>query len=305
MPSSLFTEEQLNRVSNIVVEQEFPEYQMASGNILNVSQAYGAGVDTYSFDILTKVGQAAVIANGAEDIPQVNAYTERRYGKFYTIANSYSYTIQDLEHAQFAGLNLNAQMAISSREIMESKFDEISWFGDDQYDLEGIVDYPNVPTEVAPDGNTGSSEWDTKTPAEIYQDLRKLAGDMRNATKGKYFPSTYIMGQKQFDIISETPYPDNQGEETILSFFLKTQRLTPTGVQEVFPAPRLENAFAGGVNGIIGFTRRPDRQQIMLGMDYTQEPPQLENLTYKVIARMRVGGVIIYRPYSVRQLTGI
>lgn len=304
MPSSLFVQEQLNRVSNVVIETEFPEYQMASGNLLNISQPYGAGVDTYSFDILTKVGQTAVIANGSEDIPNVNAFTERRYGKFYTIANSYQYTIQDLEHAEFAGTSLNSQMAVAAREISESKFDEICHFGDENYDLEGIVDYPNVPTEVATDPGSGT-EWANKNPSQIYDDLRKLASDMRNATKGKYFPTTLIMPQKQFDLISETPYPDNQGSETILSFFLKTQRLTPTGVQQVFPVPRLEGAFSGGADGMIGFTRRPDRQEIMLGMDFTQEQPQLDSLTYKVITRMRVGGVVVYRPYSVRQLTGI
>jgi len=305
MASTFFVENQLSRVRDFVVEQQFPEYLIPSGGMINVSGAYGPGVDTFSFDTLTKVGQSAILANGAEDIPMVNVYTERRYGKFYTIANGYSYTIQDMNHAEYAGVNLNAQMAVASREIMEAKADEIGFFGEKGYDLQGLVDYPGVPSETAPNGGSGNTEWSTKTPAEIYEDLRKPAADMRAATMGKYSPDTYAMPQEQFDLINETPYPDNQGSETILSFFLKTQRQTPQGVQEVIPAPRLKGAFAGGVDGLIAFTMRPDRQEFVMGEDYTQEAPQLDGLTYKVFAHMRVGGVVVYRPYAVRQLTGI
>jgi hypothetical protein len=305
MASTYFVENQLNRVKNLVIEQEFPEYLIPSGGLIDVSDAYGPGVDTFSFDVLTKVGQSAILANGAEDIPMINVHTERRYGKFYTIANGYSYTLQDMNHAEYAGINLNAQMAIASREVMEAKADEIGFFGETGYDLQGFVDYPGVPSETAPQDNNGDTEWSKKTPAEIYNDLRKPASDMRSATTGKYSPAIYALPQEQFDLINETPYPDSQGDETILSFFLKTQRQTPQGVQEVIPAPRLKGAFTGGVDGLIAFTPRPDRQEFVIGEDYTQEAPQLSGLTYRIFAHMRVGGTVIYRPYAVRQLTGI
>lgn len=310
MVSSVFLQRQLTKVQNAVIEREFPEKQMASGAILDVSEPMGAGTDYFSYRLMTKVGEAAILANGSEDIPNVNVFTEERTGKFYTIANSYSYTVGDLERAEQSGTDLDTQLAVASREVMEEKFDELSWFGHSDFDLEGFVDFPNVPSDTAPNGPSSNVTWADKLAAgevnAIYKDLTKPAKDMRSATLGTYSPDIYILPQEQFDLISETPYPDtSSGNETILSFFLKTQAASPMGVQSVIPAPRLKGAFSGGADGLIAFSKRPDKQQVMLGMDYQQMEPQLQGMTYTVPARMKVGGVVVYRPLAVRQLTGI
>ena len=309
MPNSLFIREQLNRVSNVVIETEFPEFQLASGQMIDIESPVGAGYETYSYDLMTKVGSAAIIANGAEDLPLVNAYVERRYGRYYTLANAYQYTIDDLEHAQVANTPLTATMAVTAREVMEGKWDSLAYEGDPNYDILGLLNYPGIPEATATnDGNsnggTNSTKWEHKTPVQIYRDLRKPASDMRIATKGKYFPAVYGLPQRQYDLIAETPYPDNAGSETILSFFLKTQRQSPTGVQDVLPVPRLFEAF-NGVDGLIAYTKRRDRQELKLGMDFTQLGVQIENLSYKVPCRMRCGGIVVYRPYAMRRLVGI
>jgi hypothetical protein len=310
MPNTLVVKEQLNRISNRVIEQEFPEFMMASGALLDVSSPEGAGYDTYSYDTFNKVGSAAIIANGADDLPLVNAEMERHYGVYRTLANAYKYTVEDMEKAQLTNTPLNATMAVAARETMEAEWDRLCYEGDANFGLQGFIDYPNVPTDVAlndgnQNGGTNSSLWIHKTPAQIYRDLRSVASQMRVATFGKYFPAVYILPQEQFDLILETPYPDNQGDETILSFFLKTQRMSPSGVQQVLPAPRLAGAFQGGADGLIAYTKRSDKQEIKLGFDFQQLPVQIDNLCYKVPNRMRIGGTVVYRPLSVRQLTGI
>ena len=310
MVNSLFLKEQLNRVSNVVIEQEFPEFMMASGSLVDVCAPEGAGYETYSFDTFNKVGAAKIIANGADDLPLVNAEMERHYGVFRTLGNAYTYSVEDMDKAQLTGLPLNSTMAIAARETMEAEWDRLCYTGDAEFKLQGVIDYPNVPSALAlndgnENGGVNSALWIHKTPAQIYRDLRSVASAMRSLTKGKYFPSTILLPQEQYDLLLETPYPDNQGEETILSFYLKTQRMSPTGVQNVLPVPRLAGAFTGGADGLIAYTKRSDRQQIKLGMEFQALPVQVENLNYKVPCRMRIGGVVNYRPLASGQLVGI
>lgn len=309
MPDSIFVREQLNFVTNEVYEVEYPEYLFANGTMIDIDQSTPRGAETYSYDTLTKQGAAAIIANGADDIPMVNANVKRHYGRFYEMANGYRYTIQDLEKAQYANKNLDATMLMVARESMEQEFDDIIAYGKEGFDLQGLVNYPGIGTDTAiADGNenggTNSPLWIHKTPAQIYRDLRLPAAQMRSVSKGKYFPQAYALPQEQFDLLAETPYPNGQGEQTILSFFLSTQRISPSGVQTVFPVPKLEGAFPGNTNGLIAYTKRADRLKVMTqgGLDVLQ--PQREIMGWKIALRFSIGGCVVYRPLSMRFLVG-
>lgn len=306
MPSTLFIRDQLEYVQQQVVEQDFPEKLMAAGTILDISTEIPRGAETYAYRILTFLGEAAILANGADDIPLVNAYAEKRSGFIRTFVDGYEYTIEDMESAEFAGMNLDAQMAIAAREVLETKFDLTGYDGDANFNLLGLIGHPNVPSYTIPnDGAGAATAWATKTADQIYRDLRNFASATRIATNGIENPQVIIMPIAQFDLIAGMPYPTADASDTILSFFLKTQRMTPQGVQTVLPVAYLAGKGAGSTDLMISYTKRQDKVKLHMPLDFTMEPVQVRNFSYRVPCRMRSGGVQVNKPLSIRYAIGI
>ena len=311
MPSSLFLRQQLEYVQQEVVKQDFPEMLMSSGAAIPISSEVPQGAETYSYQLLTFVGEAAILANGGGDIPMINAFSEKRVGFVRTVTDGYEYTIEDMEAAEFAGMNLDTQMAVGAREVIERKVDVLGYSGDEDYNLLGFLNFPNVPTyTILNDGNenggTDSTEWQHKTPEQIYRDLREFVSATRTATNGAEQPEVVALPQNQFDLVMQTPYPTNSASgETIGSFFLKTQRMSPSGVQAIIPMPYLAGQGSGSSDLMVSYRKRQDKAKFHIPLDFEQRPPQERDLCYRVICRMRTGGLQVNKPLSMRYAEGI
>jgi hypothetical protein len=307
---SIFLNRQLNHIQKEVIKQDFPEMLMMSGAAIDISSELPAAARTYTFNLFNYVGSAAILANGAQDIPMVNAYAEEKIGQIRTLANGYAVTLDDLEGAAYAGVNITAEFGIGAREIMERTADLLAYTGDTRYNLYGFLNHPNVPTStVLNDGNSNggvnSTRWMHKTADQIYRDLTRFATSMRTQTKGVYGMQVIVMPEDQFSIINTTPYPAISSGETILSFFMKTQGRTLAGVQSVFPMAYLEGKGAGNSDLMVGYQKRKDRIKLHIPMDFRQEPMQQMDFSFKVMCRMKTGGVQVTKPLSIRYSTGI
>ena len=305
MVSSLFLRDQLKYVQNVVVEQDFPERLMASGSIIPISSEVPIGARTYSYKIMTFVGEAKILANGGEDIPLVSANAEERIGVIRTIADGYSYTLDDLESAQFANTNLDSAMAIAARDVIEAKLDFIGYDGDAPNRLLGFLNHPNVPNAtVLNDGTGDGTEWTTKTPQQIYRDLVSFATATKVSTNMVEIPENIGLPVAQFELIASTPYQEGS-DTTILEMFLRTQRTSSAGVQSVVPLPYLAGKGTGSSDMMISWRKRADKIKYHVPRDFDQQPTQQQNLAFKVICRASTGGVEVRKPLSLRQAYGI
>ncbi|BAQ65528.1 hypothetical protein GM3709_2293 [Geminocystis sp. NIES-3709] len=280
---------------------------MSSGSAINISTDVPSGAETYSYRILTFLGEAAILANGGNDIPMINAYAEKRTGYVRTVVDGYEYGIEDLESAEYAGMNIDSSMAIGAREVIERKVDLLAYNGDSNFNLLGFLNYPNVPFYTIPNDGTGSSTtFATKTPEQIYRDLREFVSATRIATAGVETPEILALPIDQFDRVMQTPYPTNSASgETIGSFFLKTQRMTPGGIQAMIPMAYLEGRGTGGLDMMVAYRKRLDKLKLHIPLDFEQMPVQQKDLDFRVVCRMRTGGVQINKPLALRYAEGI
>lgn len=309
--SAMFLRQQLEQVQNIVIEQDFPERLMASGQLVPISTELNPGAETYSYKIMTAVGEAAILANGSDDIPIVSAFVEKRVGEIRTIVDGYEYTEEDVEAAQFAQMPLDSTLATIAREVMEAKLDQLGFDGDSQFNLLGFLNQPNVPTgtvaaDGAQNGATNSTLWVNKTPEQVYRDLRAFAASPRAATNGVESYDIIGLPQAQFDLILGTPYPTiNAGNSTIYSFFMAAQKATPSGIQAIVPIPYLAGKGAGATDLMVGWRKRDNKIKLHIPLDFTQKPVQMHNFSYRIPCRMRTGGVQLVKPLSVGYRAGI
>lgn len=309
MPNSIFVRQQLEYVQNEVVKQDFPEMMLISGQIVPISPELPAGAQTYSYRLLTAVGSAKILSNGADDLPEVSNFMERRIGYVRTLANQYSFTWEDMIHAEYANMNLDTSLAITAREIMEREADLLGYDGSSEFNLLGLINHPNVPTyTVTNDGNSNggssSTRWIHKTNAQIYRDLTQFARETKVQTKYSESPDVIALPSTQYDLIATTVY-GTDSDRTILQIFLEAQRISKGGVQDVIPVPYLEGKGAGGTDLMMSFRRRADKVKYHIAQDFTQHVTDKDGLRYTTPCTMRVGGVQCLKPFSMRQAPGI
>ena len=309
MVSSLFLRDQLKYVQNLVVEQDFPERLMASGAIIPISSEIPNGARTYSYKIMTYVGEAKILANGGDDIPMVDANCEERVAYVRTLADGYSYSLDDLESAQYANMNLDASMAIGARDVIEAKIDLLGYDGDAANNLLGFLNHPNVPNATVMDDGADaqadpSTLWVDKTPAQIYRDLVNFATATKTATNMVEIPENIGMPVAQFELISSTPFQEGS-DTTILELFLRTQRMSSAGVQNVMPLPYLAGKGTGSTDVMVSWRKRPDKIKYHVPLSFEQQATQQVNLGFKVVCRSKVGGIQITKPLSMRTAYGI
>lgn len=310
MPTSMFIKNQLRYLENELVEQEFPEYYLATGAGITISNEIPKGAKTYSFRTMTQVGFAALMANQADDIPLVDAYIDEHTGRVHEIQVAFQYSIADMDHAEFAGLNLDATLSKVALRANNAKLDEIAWIGDARAGLLGMANNPNVPAVVIPaDGNsnggTASTRWIHKTPDQIYRDLNLIANSIPTISNNVYHPSRIALPLAQQQLISTTPYPANTSS-TILKFFYESQAtLTGGGITQVVAVPFLAGRGIGGTDMAIVWNPTSGAQKLHVPLDFTVGEYENYNLKYKFPCYSRTGGVEINRPLALAYSYGI
>lgn len=310
MPTpSVFLREQLEVITNTVIRQEFPTLVMGNGTLVPITNEVDYRAETFSYKLFSSVGEAKILANGASDIPMVSAYVQKKMGIIRTLVDGYEITLEDLEAAQFANMNLSAEMAIAARTAIEEGIDRIGYFGAAENELLGLVNLPNVVRETAPNngnlnGGTNSTRWQHKDASQLYAELTSFLTRTRQATKSIEKPEILLIPQAQYDRISELVFPANT-DNTLLNFFMQTQRANASGIKEIIPVEMLSGAGTGGSDLMIAYQRNPAKLRYEIPLDFEQRPPQVINFTTKVVCRARVGGLVNLKPMSVRYYEGI
>lgn len=310
MPSnSIFLKEQLDYIMNEVVRQEFVDLMMSNGMLVPITNQVDYRAETFSYTLMTAVGEAKILSNGAQDVPLVNNYVQKKMGIVRTLVDGYEITLEDLEAAQFANMNISAELAITARRVIEEGLDRIGYFGAADNGLLGLFNLPNVVRETAPNngnsnGGTNSTRWIHKSAEQLFREISTFLTRMRQATKSIEKPEILLIPQAEYDLISELVYPANT-DRTLLNFILETQRANPSGLKEILPCEMLAGAGTGGSNLMIAYQKNPRKLRYEIPLDFEQRPPQEVTFSSRIVCRSRTAGLIPMKFMSIRYYEGI
>lgn len=168
-----------------------------------------------SFD---RVGSAKVINGRATDFPKADIS-----GKEYTIevknfGTSYDIDIDEAEAAQMAGIPLEARRAEAAKRGYEELINEIAFFGGEG--LNGFFSHANGIAKSAPAKSLMGAG--AGTPLECAAMLHSFINDIYASTKKIHKAEFLWMPVDFFHYISSTPVSETYVNETILSYFLRT-----------------------------------------------------------------------------------
>lgn len=294
--NTAFFERQLDYLMSKVYEKKYPALKGANGTLFPVTSEAGAGAETITYRMFDSVGIATIISNYADDLPVADVMGKEVTSTIRSLGQAFQYSIQEVANAQMAGVNLPSLKAVSARTGIETKANQLAWYGDEDFNIVGIFNNPNFTVTV----NTGKKIQDpTATAEEMYNLVAKSINDQIDLTNGVEIPDTVVMPIKEMSILSTKTFGTNV-DHTVLkklkeNFPMITLWEWAQELKGVSPRP---SGGVGSTNCMLTYKRDAEKLRLEIPTDIEQLAPQYKNLAVLVNLHSRFAGIISIYPLS-------
>ena len=299
----IFFEKELESLKSQSYDVLYPE--LMARMLFPVDSTSNPGASTVAYQTWDHTGKAKIVANYADDFPTIEVNAKETIRKIYSEGISFGYSIQDIRAAQLAGKALEVRKMNAARRQLLQLENTLAFDGDADTDIPGIINNADINSVTPVDGAGGTTNWSTKTPDEILNDVQLMTSAIRDISNGVESPNTLILPEAQYTLISTTPR-STTSDTTILEFLLKSN----AWVSQVIPVYNLKDKapVAAGYDSedlAILYDRNPEKLWLETPQDVEFFAPQEKNLMFEIPGHMRTAGVVIAYPKSLCQLNGI
>jgi hypothetical protein len=257
--------------------------------------------ETITYTMYDATGIAKIIASYADDLPMVGISGQQFSSPVRSLGIAYGWSTAEIRAASQAKLNLKTEKALMARKGNDFKVNQIAWFGDTVSGLPGFLTNANIPAYTVPADGTGASKlWSNKTADQIIRDMNGIVNQVKTQTVGVHKATELWLPITQATYIGSVPR-SSTSDTTIREFFTKNN----PGVT-IHEIPELTNvSVLSNLNVMVAIENNLENLELILPMAFREYPPQVENLSWKVPAESRSGGVVIRYPLAMALGTGI
>lgn len=268
------------------------------------------GVDpdmpVYTWRMVKQFGEAAFIDDFGGSVPRSDVDGEEQSQTMKSIGSAYGWTLDEIRYANKTGVPLDSMKALSCRNAVDTKLDVTLALGDTPRGLSGILNLSNTTTfTLSTKAGGGGVAWASATPDEIVADVTGMLTkiiDAMKASGGPMFQRFRIcLPVKQYGQIAQRRMGDGS-DTTILKFLLANSPY----IESINAWHRCTNAGSGGAQDrMIAFPPSEEVVGALVPLEFQTTAPQQENLAFKVIGRVKTGGVICRYPVAVGYADGL
>lgn len=245
------------------------------------------GAEKARFTLLTDFGVAEIIANGADDFPDVDLGVEHFDVPLISIGITYSWTWQDAFRIELQKVSIIAEKPRAARAAHERKQNQIAFLGAPTLGFSGLVNNPNVTVTVV---DTGSWDLIATAPEAIVLDLLQLESTIIQATRENHYPDTLLIPGELWDSVAGRPYSDEKPEESIWSVFQKRSRgAQQRGITWLIETTEfLVDSGGAGVNQVLMYERSVDVVEVDIPLAFSELAPVqgIAKITTPTVSRM-------------------
>lgn len=203
--------------------------------------------------------------------------------------------------------NLMNDLGQVMRESSERHIEATFFYGYDDLDYQGFLDYPNVPvTTAALNAGGTSTEWADKTGDEIIFDVQTAIVDVYITTKGVHIPSVVAIPPEQFAALATVKA--SEAADKSLMEYLETNNIytKKTGNNLRFMDLRyLAGAGAGGTDRMVVYQDEARNFWLPMPLPYDVLEPQRNGFGVDLLAEYVFGSFHIKYPLSMEYVDGI
>lgn len=266
-------------------------------------------IQSVTYFSMDSVGMAQWFNGNAQDVPKVELTREKFETTVSMAAIGYGYNLEELGTAQLLGMNLTADKATAARRIAEEKIENVAFIGDAQKGFTGLVNATTPTATTAPaDGTSSGTTFASKTPDQVLRDINAQLTGIFTGTLGAEIADTILLPYSVLLDLS-TRRIDTVNQTTILEWVERNNIYTRTTggqlmIRGVFGF--LDTAGSGNTKRMVAYRRSPEVLKFHMPMPFRFLPAwQTGPIRFDVPGILRVGGVDIRRPKSIRYLDGI
>lgn len=298
---SIFLEQELERLLSVARDVKYAPTKVRE--FLPVSNEADPGQDVVSYERGDHVGEAKIVDNYADDVPLVNARTDKETQRIVTLADGFSYSIQDLKAASLARRPLSERLVQIARRVLEEKLEHLAVIGDEKSGIPGFARRSDTLDVTIPNDGEGSSKaWTKKDADKIVRDFNAIVAKMVETTNDVEKPDTLALPPAAYARIASTPRATGS-DRTILTWLLENN----PWVKDIVSWGRLTTA--GGVSmdttRAVLYRRDPMALELHVPEEFTMQPPEATNLAFKVACTMRSAGTVVYYRKSIVYADGV
>lgn len=284
--AAYFFQQELEHIFPEVLEADIPARNIFSALPLGTSIPVGAR--TYTQKMQEYLGQARIIADGASDFPLVGVAREQETMQIRRVGDKYKYDYGDIEAQALTGAPLDRDRAMAARIAIEQLHNTVGFFGDADYGLYGLLNYPTIPRTAQTYGLDG-----TATVAQVIGQLSDLYGSISALTKGLVKPTVLAVTPAAYTYLMLTDRGANN--DTTIGEFIETKFKV-----KIVDWHELEGAGDNGEDLCMFYTpnQLSGRYEVPGGRVFQQEAADKvpETLTWVVLCHGLTGGAHIPKP---------
>lgn len=285
----LWLSRQLEVIESEVFDKEYPEFTYARLLPIDFS-GVGPAADKYTWRMKDRTGKFKVIQDRDTAIPRMDQTRKEVSQKIITIAGSYGYTHGEVMAARYEGVDLDRDGIEACYRAYEEKVQDVAYFGDTNYGLEGFfnnssVDVLNVTDSWISNGSTAD---------EMLRLLNTVVAYMVIGTNQVEIPDTLAIAPEDFKILNETAR-SSTSDTTVLEYFTRNDRY----INSIVPVNELAGLAGVGKNRMVAFRRDSRKVELKIPQVLDFMPVQQVQMNYEVISHARVTGTTIRWPKSV------
>ena len=299
--SSIFLARELEAVRATPYEQKFAP--MSALSLMPVNTSISEGAKIYTYKTYSGVTMAKIITNYADDLPNVEEFAEEETSYIKSYANQYSFSVEDLRNAAFAGEPLETRKLRVAKRGHDEAINKCAWKGDANGKIKGFLNQANLPVvTLKNDGSGASIKWADKTPAQILRDLNAIANNPQKISKDTAGATEMWLPLDQYTLIHTTPWNEANGSNvTIAEMFTRNH---PT-CKKLVAVNELAGAGSNNKDVAIALENNSMNYELIMPMNFKQYMPQMNNLAYKVPCESKFGGVVFYNFLAFSKAEGI
>jgi|SRR5688572_24138046 len=277
---------------------KYRETPWANGELIDCDRSIDPGALAVTYMQLGEIGEAAVVADGAQDYPEVGLQGDQESNIAKNIGCSLSWTDQEALTASFQKIfSIAEEKSAAAKKVYSRHLDFLIRFGDPAYKWAGMTNIPNSLTVV------GTAGWvaGTATAAQVLADHVRLWNASYNTTDTVEEIDTIVYPSTVKAFLTTTQF-SAASDKTIMEYL---QAAFKDIKNWEFDAGLNTADNAGTGPAVLGYRKERMQQKVLLPSDLTPKPVQIRGTRNSIILSARYAGIATMHPRSIVKMTGI
>lgn len=300
--------DKLARKFNQIEEGSYalPREDLTALQLVPMKGNIGKGVQSYTYQHISELGIAELVADGATELPPVSRAVTLDTVLIKTLGVSYGFNRQEIDSFLYAGGNLESDDANTARRKIDEGVDRLLLVGDEQAGIGGLLNNGMV-NEVAISTGASGTKWTAKTLAEIVADVQACLDAIFESTKGAnggatVTPDTIVLPRAAYVYLTTT-YKSDDSDVTYLQALKSV--FSPQGLVNWVVSNAANGIGTDGADRILVYKNSEENVFGVLPLPFEVLQPQYLGFNTVFNCRARCGGTVWRRPTTAAYMDGV